>query len=351
MIKSIVLGILIAIALPAGAQEQQAYCQYLAEQAKAQRDLLRTPSALAGPIQPSTGTPPQMIVGVTESLSDLRKSSTVMRIAETGCDLYSAQSEAQKSLTYALPSIEKQVLQNRLALIQNASDQLDALIADNQKLVDSHELTRQSLYILETAKVRLDANRTDTLTGLTTPYVPDLSPIPLKKLVIETIETDSDNQVAQSDLAKESTWDIKVSGGAHYQISTPNQTNANPTGAYGEFSITYNFGKHAIDSHLDRAETAYSKWKINQFDNVFTESRVLEEQIRDTIEIQSKQLEILRAHEIQIDQNLDLLTNVDTSTSLAFKNQLLADKITLGVDIQDVQFRIAALQKYLEENF
>ena len=35
---------------------EQAYCKYIMEQATAQRDLLRSPSAIVGPTQPSAGT-------------------------------------------------------------------------------------------------------------------------------------------------------------------------------------------------------------------------------------------------------------------------------------------------------
>src|SRR5580658_8805052 len=91
-----------------------AYCKYITEQAAAQRDLLRTPQADIGPTVPSAGTAPQMVVGVTNSLSDDRKASLAMKVAKSGCDLYIATTEAQQHLLYAEPSIEKDVLRHRL---------------------------------------------------------------------------------------------------------------------------------------------------------------------------------------------------------------------------------------------
>jgi len=51
--------IVAALVLPAQAfaqehNDQQAYCAYVMEQAEAQRDLLRTPTAVAGMTQPET---------------------------------------------------------------------------------------------------------------------------------------------------------------------------------------------------------------------------------------------------------------------------------------------------------
>src|SRR5271166_1727605 len=132
-----------------------AFCKYTMEQGMAQRDLLRTPALAIGPIQPSTGTPPQMVFGVTNSLRDDKKSGLAMRVAKQTCLLYDATSEAQLHILYALPQIEKDVLQNRLRLIDDATVQLDSMIADNMKLVDAQNVTMPSVYMLASAKVRL----------------------------------------------------------------------------------------------------------------------------------------------------------------------------------------------------
>ena len=43
------------------ATDEAAYCTYLAEQAKAQSDLLRTPNAVGAFTQPDTGLPTQLV--------------------------------------------------------------------------------------------------------------------------------------------------------------------------------------------------------------------------------------------------------------------------------------------------
>lgn len=326
------------------------FCRYTQEQAAAQRDLLRTPTAEIGPIQPSTGTPPQMVLGVTESLSDLRKSGLTMKVGDATCKVYAATTEAQLHLFYALPGIEKQVLQHRLALIQSASDELDVLIVDDQKFVDSHNLTKPALYTLQGAKIRLDMSRTATLTGLTTPYVPKLSSTPLRDLVDAKTNAEDKFAKATVKLAKQSAWDIKLEGGEHRQISSDPSIHS-PGGLFGTFALTYNIGHHAISQHLDKSVAAYDAWKTTQFDDVTEQARILKEQIADTIKIQNEQLSILKLHEQQIEVNLDALKGVDSAAAMTFRTQLLADRIVLSVDIRDVEFRLATLTDFLTNNF
>src|SRR5580700_2604728 len=109
----------------AGDEDQQAYCKYVTQQAAAQRDLLRTPDAVAGVTQPNTGLPTQVVWGLTGSLSNVRKAALTMDAARKDCELYTVSSSAQQAVQYAIPSLEKQALENRLVLIQQASENLD----------------------------------------------------------------------------------------------------------------------------------------------------------------------------------------------------------------------------------
>lgn len=333
----------------ANAQEEE-FCKYVTEQAAAQRDLLRSPQAIFGPILPNTGTPAQLVFGVTNSLSDDRKASLTMKTAKTNCSLYTATTEAQMHIIYALPSLEKDVLRHRLDLIQQASNELDRLIVENMKLVDAQNLTRPALYTLQSAKVRLDMSRTATLTGITSPYVPPLSDTPLKSLVDEKLQAEARNEAAIVKLAKQSSWDVKLGMGTHRSID-PNQTSYAPLGAFGEFSLTYSLGRKAINNHLDRSADAYSNWKRTQFDDVANQSVILKKLIQDTIVVQSEQLKALQVHDVEITKDLTALEGIDTSAALTFKNELTADRLVLRVDIEDVKFRIAHMQDYLTNNF
>src|SRR4029077_9358452 len=109
-------------------KDQKAYCSYVLEQAQAQRDLLRTPTAVAGFTHPETGLPMQVVAGGSLGLSSLRKASLTMDAARKDCELYGATIGAQQVIQYALPGLERDALRNRMALIDQASQSLDALM-------------------------------------------------------------------------------------------------------------------------------------------------------------------------------------------------------------------------------
>ncbi len=73
------------------------------EQAQAQRDLLRTPTAIAGVTQPETGLPMQVVGGATLGLSSVKKAALTVDAARKECELYSTTTEAQQAIQYAIP--------------------------------------------------------------------------------------------------------------------------------------------------------------------------------------------------------------------------------------------------------
>lgn len=349
MTKSALFLVILFISAPAFADEaQDAYCKYVAQQAMAQRDILRSPLIVAGPQQPSTGTPPQVIAGLTNNLSNDRKASLTVQAARTTCALYIVAADAQQRIFFALPSIERDILQHRSDLIQRASNQLDAMVAKNMKLVEAQNLTKPALYSLQEAKMRLDTSRTTTLTGIASPYVPALSTTPLRDLIGAKLLAEAENQKAINKLAEQDSWDFDISVGGHKEIGS---SNLGKSGAYGGFSFTYNLGRRAAAQHYDKSANAYVHWKETQFDDVAAQAIILKQQMAETIKIQGQQLIILRNHDADITAQLHDLEGIDTDVALAFRNQLLADQAILQVDLSDVGYRIQRLQEYIAANF
>ena len=353
--KILIFSVLVLASMSAVAQNERAdseFCKYTNEQAMAQRDQLRTPQAVIGPIQPSTGTPPQFVIGLSNSLSDDKKALLTMKVAQQTCALYVATSEAQMHLLYAIPSIEKEILANRLRLIDDATSQLNQLIAENSKLLDSHNLTVTAVYMLSSAKVRLDESRTTALTGIASPYVPKLSETPIRELVPDKLAHDRETMKAMTNLNRQSTWDIQLSVGAHRRLpSNISDVGTNAWGAYGAFNLNYNLGRHAVASHLEKSVDAYVAWRKSQFDDVAMQAVVLKRQMEDTVTAQKPQLEAMLQHDADITQQLKALEGLDTNNAIAFRNQLLADQIMLRVNIQDEQFCITRFEQFIAANF
>jgi hypothetical protein len=341
------LAILFIPAARAGDEDQQAYCKYVTQQAAAQRDLLRTPDAVAGFTQPNTGLPTQVVWGLTGSLSNVRKASLTMDAARKDCELYTASASAQQAIQYAIPSLEKQSLQHRLTLIQQASENLDQLLASTTKMVDAQNMTRPMAFALQTTKIKLEADRADTQSKIVAIYAPQLSDKPLKDLVAEKQAREENERSAMYRLNRQNDWDVALSVGAHQQV---NPLIGNP-GAYGEVTVSYNLASHAINKHLDQAAAAYDDWKKVQEGDVIRNAEILKQQLLDSIAVQDNRLKSLQDQQKQIESNLQLLGHAETSAALDFGNQLTTAKLFLEIEIGDAAFRLDHIKEFLAKNF
>jgi len=345
-----VLGSILFLAVPglaADLNDQLAYCSYVMEQAQAQRDLLRTPIAAAGLTQPETGLPTQVVGGASLGLSDLRKAGLTMDAARKNCELYKATTGAQQNIQYALPTLEKEALSNRLALIAQASKALDALMEKTAKMVEAQNATRLMLFTLQTTKIRLDADRADTQSKIAALYTPPLSDKPLKELVAEKQNSEANVQKAQDKLNRQNDWNIALSVGVHQQVN-PVAQNPQP---YGAVSINYNIASRAINKHLDHAAEAYDEWKKVQEGDVVRNMGVLRQQLAESVSIQEAKLKSLREESGQIDENLQLVATPDTSAAFDFRNQLTVAQLLLQIETGDASFRIDRLREYLAKNY
>lgn len=346
----LVLASVLLISAPAFAvnpADELAYCSYVMEQAQAQRDLLRTPVAALGFTQPETGLPMQLVGGASLGLSDVRKAGLTMDAARKNCELYKATTGAQQSVQYALASLEKEALRNRLTLLEQASRSLDALLEKTSRMVEAQNATRLTLFNLQTTKIKLDADRADTQSKITALYVPALSDKPLKEQVAEKQNREGNEQRALDKVLRQNNWDVALSVGVHQQVN-PVAQNAQP---YGAVSLTYNFASRAINRHLDHAAEAYGDWKKAQESDVVQSMEVLRLQLVDSVSVQQAKLKFAQEESGQIDKNLQLVGQPDTSAAFDFHNQLTAAQLLLQVETGDAQFRISQLQAYLAKNY
>lgn len=341
------ISLLLIPAAFAGDEDQQTFCKYVTEEAAAQRDLLRTPNAIAGFTQPNTGLPTQLVWGVSGSLSNMRKAGLTMDEARKNCALYSASSSAQRAIQYALPNLEKEALQHRLGLIEKASENLDALLTTTKKMLDAQNVTRPMAFALQTTKIRLEADRADTQSKVGAIYTPQLSDKPVKELIAEKQSGEMNERRAINKLNRQNDWDVALSVGAHQQINplVGNQ------GAYGEVTVSYNLASHAINKHLDQAASAYEEWKKVQEGDVIRNAEVLKLQVVSSISVQDSRLKALQQEQKQIESNLQLLREAETTAAVDFRNQLSTAQLLLEVEAGDASFRLDQLKEFLAKNF
>lgn len=333
--------------LAGGQNDGQAYCAYVMEQAQAQRDLLRTPAAFAGFTQPETGLPLQVVAGATVGLAEVKKAGLTMEAARRNCQLYKSSTETEQAIQYAVPSLERDALRNRLALIEQAAKSLDALMETTSKMVEAQNATRVMLFSLQTTRIKLDADRSDTQSKISAIYAPQLSDRPLNELVAEKEGHETGEQQALDRLTRQNNWDVALSVGVHQQVN-PVAQGAQP---YGAVSVTYNFGSRSINKHLDRAAQAHDEWKKLQESDVVRNMEALRQQLADCVAAQRSRLKAVQEESGQIAKNLQLVASPDTSTALDFHNQLTTAQLLLDIEAGDASFRIARLQEYLAKNY
>jgi len=317
------------------------------EQAQAQRNLLRTPTATAGFTQPETGLPMQLVGGATLGLSDVRKAELTMDVARKNCELYKATTGVQQEIQFALPNLEKVALLNRLALIEQASKSLDTLIAETTKMLEAQNATQLTLFTLQTTKIRLEADRADTRSKLSAIYVPPLDDQPLKELVAQKQSSEEGAQRVLDKLSRQNNWDVALTVGVHQQVN-PIAQGAQP---YGQVSVSYNLASRSINRHLDRAVEAHGEWKKVEESDAVRQMEVLRQQLVECVMVQEARLKSLEEENKQLDKNLQLVAAPDTSAAFDFHNQLAATQLFLQIETADATFRIGRLHEYLARNY
>jgi hypothetical protein len=213
--------------------------------------------------------------------------------------------------------------------------------------VEAHNATRLMLFSLQTTKIKLDADQADTRSKISALYTPPLSDRPLKELVAEKQNSEENEQRALDKLSRQNNWDVALSVGVHQQVN-PFAQGGQP---YGAVSVNYNFASRAIDKHLDHAVEAHDEWKKAQENDVVRNMEVLRQQLVEIISVQESKLKSLQEESEQIDKNLQLVVNPDTSATFDFHDQLTVAQLLLEIETGDARFRIDRLREYLAKNY
>jgi hypothetical protein len=336
-------------ALADGARDQEAYCAYVMHEANAQKIYLLAPRVESGVYQqPISSGSTQTFLGFSNSLSDDFKSRLVMKAAGKDCELYRATVEVQQQIQFALPRIEKDAMRKKLALIQQARDRMDAMIREGQDRVAAQNLTVSSLYSVQYEKTRLELQKAQVQLMLATTYVPEVGNESLRELVVRKHRLEIEKQQADHRVISQENWDVALTAGVHHDLS--GFTTGAPDG-YGGINLKYSFGARARGQELEKAASAYGDWKDARQGDALEGVNVLRQQITESIVVQEAAVMALQSEEAQINGSIESLAHLDTSAAVAFANRLSVDKLTLGIELQTVQYRLARLREYLAENF
>ena len=343
--------LLLFLASAALAQDGDEYCKYVQEQSKAESVRLMTPSATSGFTSPNTGTAPQMYAGVIGNVSDYRKGKLTLEAAERNCNLYKSTSVAQQAISYASSYLEQQALRHRIALVDIALTKIDSLIDRNVQMIQAQSATKLSLYALQTAKAHLVQDKTGSQRSLTSRYIPEMPDVPLSRLVMEKQNDEEKTQQAMARIARQQTWELQWEAGYHRTVNDSQQGLVSPAGAYGGLALQYNLRSKNINRHLDAAAKSYVEWKRKEDIDVVQSAETLRQQLVEAIRVELNRMDSLKTQQSSLDENIALLQDVSTGAGITFANQLAADRLMLGVELRDSEYRISMLRDYLTYNF
>jgi len=348
--KIAVIVLLLAPCAFAQNKEADSYCSYVTEQAKAEAIRLRTPSSEFGVTQqPIVGGIPQKFSGATHSISDAVKSVMTTREAKADCSLYRSTLDVQTRIIYTLPALEKEALAHRLGLISSASAELEKTIAQNKARVSSGNATIQSQYLLDSARAKMEVDRSSTELSASALYIPPLVEGRLADLAQIKQVDEVKKQRAIDKVNQQQNWNIQVAMGAR-KDAFPLFGGAR-SGAYGNLTVTYNLGSKASNKHLDAAENAWWDYKENQLSDANQEIAILKKTIEQSIAVREQEVMRLEAQDRTIEEHMTAVRDVDSSAAIGFRNQLLVDSLALRVELGDAQFRLEKLREYLAANF
>jgi hypothetical protein len=348
--KTIILALFVltaSFALADNAQETEAYCAYLTAQADAQKVLLRTPAAEGGLMkQPMLSGVPVLFVGATNSVSGDWQSRLVMKAAGKNCDLYRATIDTMQRVQFALPDIQKQTLEFRATLLREAMGDIDRLIADNQKLIEAQTSTVPDMYLFQSAKTRLEVDKSNTDLTVATLYVPTMSTGALRELLAQKQALEVETQKATNRVSNQTNWDVALDAGMYRSVTGPPEQSA-----YGTFKVTYSFGARARTNAFSRGAEDWGQYRKEQQNDAMKLAEVLRIQIENAIASNQASLTALQQTEAGLDAQLKSIEGVETKDAVSFHNRLLADKISIDVEVGTATYQLSLLKDYLINNF
>lgn len=350
MKRTLPIILLLCAASAFAADEKEAYCAYVLQQADAQKIFFRTPSIEGGVSQePISSGVPQIYAGVLNSISGDRKARLLMIAAAKDCALFGTTTDAKLRIQFDLVSINKQVLQGRIVFEQAAIQHVDAIVAEAQKLVQEQNISVPTLYTLEETRAKLEIDIANCRLLIASLYTPILNPTPLRQFIDLKQLQEVDAQKAQNKVAQQDNWDVALTVGMHHSVTTPFQQGP---GGYGGFKVSYNLGSAARDAALERSANAYGEYKLARHDDVAFLAGVLKKEVEESIATQDAALQIDQKEINKIDAHLAQIGTVDTNSAMSFANQLKQlDKLVVGVEISTAQLRSQLLSQYLTDNF
>lgn len=331
------------------ANEQDSYCDYTIEKAKAEQLLLQSPRLVLNGGRDSIGALNAVGLGVQESLSNYLKGSLSGKIGDRDCQIYRRVSELTKHINYDLGLMRIDQSNRRIDLIDDQINHLTNLLLTEQDRVNAGTSTVIVTGMLNSAIAKMRVDRASLTQQNALTITPDISPIPLKKLIEETKLLQSDQQQDLNKQSKYDNWDVGLSIGTGSELS-----GFRPSGRVQPFvllNMSYSFGASRRSQALDRSGSAYIDWQNATVQGPLYLAQQLYTQIAAASKANFQALTSYQSYTSNLEQNMTDMGKLETPEAHRFLLQLEIDSAANTIEVESMKYSLNQMNKYLAINF
>ncbi|WP_131542623.1 hypothetical protein [Paraburkholderia hospita] len=331
--------------------EKQAYCQYVQDQADAERTL-DTGVEGFGRLGQSDSNPSlkQVVVGLSKSLSRHLQGMSATRAAQLECELYSRTLNVDRFVKYGMPSIDRQVAIQQVADLKDVLDILNEEIASADKRLRSGNGTLSDLLTLRQQRDQVAAQYVTAKTEVASQPMPDVPPVDLKQAIAQIDETTLDLQDELNHKQKLQAWDVSLVGGMQKPISGTPMNSSTGYQPFVSVTFTYNLNAASYGRKLDSATRSLMTMRRQLNDELAQKVDGLQRSMAERLAVQQENLPQLLDEQNRLSDEYERLRALASPEALRIKSQIRVSLAMAAMKVHLARLQITLLsQNYAQD--
>ncbi|MDR0479350.1 MAG: hypothetical protein LBH31_06025, partial [Burkholderiaceae bacterium] len=331
--------------------EKQAYCQYVQDQAAAQRTLDTGVQVYGQLGQSSNNTTKQAVVGLQESLSRNLQGISATRIGVLECTLYRATVDVDRATKYRLAAIAQRVGTQRVKGLGNsgALKVLNEEIAATQKRMGAGDATLADLMALTdrraTVMTQLRAAQNDAIQP-----VPDLPDVNLDQAMVRIDQATLALQKELNHQQTLQTWDLALIGGVQKPLADMPAGTSTGMQPFVGLTVSYNLSAQAYRRKLDNATASLMALRRQQNDQLYQRVSMLKKTLADNLKMAQDSLPVLTDEFNRLSATYARLQKLDTPESVRMRTQIRVSLALAKAELDATRTQITLLSDYHAQN-
>ncbi|NVB82468.1 MAG: hypothetical protein HOV81_29080 [Kofleriaceae bacterium] len=229
----------------------------------------------------------------------------------------------------------------RLKVYEDAQQEAEKMLADANAAVEQRRMTAQEA---TATRMRVEDLRSLTATARRDlAMLPPADQVPLNERLTAFRNADAEMERREGKLRKVSAYDINVRVGADKFVEGPNTD----IQYFAVAQLGINIGAIWLGNGNDRAAAGRAKYVRSGRDPLGSD--VTAEQLRATLEVESKRVVQVTALVGDLDKQLQTLANIPSEDSVRFRQTVWFDWVKAKADLAYLQAHVQALSELVGE--